>query len=329
MILADKISMLRKQNGWSQEELAEQLGISRQSVSKWESGNAIPDLDKIIKMSKIFGVSTDYLLKDEMEELVKSEPMVDGGEEDTLCKVSVEEGNRFLELVRKSAIKIAIGVMLCICSPIPVILIEGISELRNIPVENVMAEGFSVVFLLIMIAVAVAIFILTGMPLGKYEYLEKEALALEYGLSGIVEKKKEEFEATFRICIVTGVMLIFLGVIVLLCAAALEVSDMGLLFATSLLLLLIACGVFLFTWSGMIHDSYDKLLQTGDYTPEKKRMNKRTAPFAGIYWCVVTAIFLGASFVTGDWHKTWIIWPVAGVLFGAVAIVLNIVMKKK
>ena len=65
MILGEKIIRLRKQREWSQEELASQLGISRQSVSKWESGASIPDLDKIIKMSSLFGVTTDYLLKEE------------------------------------------------------------------------------------------------------------------------------------------------------------------------------------------------------------------------------------------------------------------------
>jgi len=67
MILGEKIIRLRKQREWSQEELASQLGISRQSVSKWESGASIPDLDKIIKMSSLFGVTTDYLLKEEIE----------------------------------------------------------------------------------------------------------------------------------------------------------------------------------------------------------------------------------------------------------------------
>ena len=64
MILADKIMNERKKNGWSQEELAEQLNVSRQSVSKWEGAQAIPDLQKIIAMAELFGVSTDYLLKD-------------------------------------------------------------------------------------------------------------------------------------------------------------------------------------------------------------------------------------------------------------------------
>ena len=67
MILADKVMALRKKNNWSQEELAEKLNISRQSVSKWESGASIPDIDEIIAMSGLFGVSTDYLLKDDVE----------------------------------------------------------------------------------------------------------------------------------------------------------------------------------------------------------------------------------------------------------------------
>ena len=67
MILAEKITRLRKQKGWSQEELASRLNISRQSVSKWESTASIPDLDKIIKLSEVFDVSTDYLLKEEID----------------------------------------------------------------------------------------------------------------------------------------------------------------------------------------------------------------------------------------------------------------------
>ena len=59
MILADKIIFQRKKAGWSQEELAEQLGVTRQSVSKWEGAQSIPDMDKILQMSRIFNVSTD------------------------------------------------------------------------------------------------------------------------------------------------------------------------------------------------------------------------------------------------------------------------------
>lgn len=65
MVLSDKILMLRKQKGWSQEELAERLGVSRQSVSKWESGASLPDLNRILDLSRLFAVTTDFLLKDE------------------------------------------------------------------------------------------------------------------------------------------------------------------------------------------------------------------------------------------------------------------------
>lgn len=67
MILADKIIALRKKNNWSQEELAEKLNVSRQAVSKWESAQSIPDITRILDMSKLLGVSVDYLIKDELE----------------------------------------------------------------------------------------------------------------------------------------------------------------------------------------------------------------------------------------------------------------------
>ena len=105
MILSEKIIMLRKKYGWSQEELAERLDISRQSVSKWESGASIPDLERIVSMSQLFGVTTDYLLKDEMEETEFTDGMTP---EITDGKViTVEEANTFLEATRKYAARIA------------------------------------------------------------------------------------------------------------------------------------------------------------------------------------------------------------------------------
>ena len=91
MILADKIIELRKKAGYSQEELAEKMGVSRQSVSKWEGALSIPDLDKILLMSDIFGVSTDYLLKDELgDEIPAPKEEIS---ESHFRKVSMEEAN--------------------------------------------------------------------------------------------------------------------------------------------------------------------------------------------------------------------------------------------
>lgn len=68
MTFSDKLIALRKKAGWSQEELAERLNISRQSVSKWESAQSMPDIDKILQLSSLFSVTTDCLLKDEQAE---------------------------------------------------------------------------------------------------------------------------------------------------------------------------------------------------------------------------------------------------------------------
>ena len=98
MILADKIINLRKKNGWSQEELAHKLGVSRQSISKYEGAQAVPDLDKILKLSQIFGVTTDYLIKDEMEEEIYTGE--DSYEEDKQPQLSLREWNTFKEPFR-------------------------------------------------------------------------------------------------------------------------------------------------------------------------------------------------------------------------------------
>ena len=71
-MLSEKLYQLRKKSGLSQEQLAEQLNVSRQSISKWESGSAFPESEKLIIISNYFGVSVDYLLKDEVEDEVKT-----------------------------------------------------------------------------------------------------------------------------------------------------------------------------------------------------------------------------------------------------------------
>ena len=66
--IGQKIRKYRKLNGLSQEELAEKINVSRQAVSKWEGAQSIPDLEKVLQLANLFGVTTDYLLKDEIED---------------------------------------------------------------------------------------------------------------------------------------------------------------------------------------------------------------------------------------------------------------------
>lgn len=104
MILAEKIAQLRKQKGWSQEELANRLQVSRQAVSKWEGGASIPDLDKILKLSALFEVTTDYLLKDTLEAPDAAPAAVlPAPEAEPLRTVTLDEANDYRALCRPPA----------------------------------------------------------------------------------------------------------------------------------------------------------------------------------------------------------------------------------
>ena len=105
MMMADKIILERKKNGWSQEELADRLHVSRQSVSKWEGAQSVPDLNKVIAMADLFGVSTDYLLKDELEELpmVQEMSVTVDQEGEAVRMVSLDEAHSYLSAAERSA----------------------------------------------------------------------------------------------------------------------------------------------------------------------------------------------------------------------------------
>lgn len=111
MILADKITALRKKAGWSQEELAEQLGVTRQSVSKWEGAQSVPDMDKVVQMSRLFGVTTDFLLKDELSE---EEPAPEGCVNHSAMQALLEEEDYTRENKAKSPVIGAVSGIYCL-----------------------------------------------------------------------------------------------------------------------------------------------------------------------------------------------------------------------
>ena len=324
MILADKLIELRKKNGWSQEELAGQLGVSRQAVSKWESGASIPDLDKIIRLSGIFGVSTDYLLKDEIEQ---SAPQYDEPETDAERIVTVEEANEFMDLQAEASGRVAAATALCVLSPVCLIQMAGLAEIGRL--SESFAGGVGTAVLLAIVAVAVAVFILCGLKMKKSEFLEKESFSLAYGVNGIVGKRREAHEGAARRQLVTGVTLCIIGVIPLILAGALGASDYVCITCTNVLLAFIALGVYAIIRSAVVTAGFDKLLQQGDYTEDNKRRERRLSFLPGAYWCVATAVYLFWSFRTDLWNQTWIVWPVAGVLYAAVYGILKAVVKER
>jgi transcriptional regulator with XRE-family HTH domain len=306
MILADKIIEERKKNGWSQEELANKLGVSRQAVSKWESSGSIPDLQRILLMSELFGVTTDYLLKDEIEEERLNEYV-----ETKTIKVSMEEANQYLDMKSRGSRIVANATSLCILSPVPLIVLGKMTE-------DYTLVGFGLVFLLILVAIAVYLFVNYGLHESHMQHLEKECFETEYGVSGMVRERREQYESTFTRNIAIGVVLCILSVIPTIMAGVMEVEDYMSGISVGLLLIIVSIGVNILIRAGMIKSSYDTLLQEGEYTIEEKHLKKKTDAFSGAYWCLIVAIYLGWSFWTNNWKFTWIIWPVAGVLYAAV-----------
>lgn len=321
MSLAEKIALLRKQKGWSQEELAERMDISRQSVSKWESGQSVPDLDKIIKISNIFAVSTDYLLKEDTEEEFTGREESDNADKwsESVKSVSMEEATAFMDKTVEQAKRMALAIASYVISPVCLILLGGMSEYGAIPMTENMAGGLGTAVLLVLVAIATTVVILSAMQLSKYEYLEKDRISIEYGVREAVEQRKEAFEPSFRKRIALGVAFCILGVVPLLLAAAADAKGIVYVCCIGILLFLIAFGVYFFVSSGMIHDSYEKLLQEGEYTVENKNFKGRLSFFSGAYWCTIVAVYLFINFYFDNriWHKSWIIWPVAGVLYAA------------
>ena len=328
MSLGDKIAELRRQRGWSQENLAERLGVTRQSVSKWESGASVPDLDKIIGLSELFGVTTDYLIKCEgAAEAAPSE--AEPADDQHSRYVTASMAREFIELTSANAPKTALAVALFVLSPICLILLSALSELPGAVISEGAAAGLGIAILLIMVAAGVAMLILLSANISKFEVLEMDSIRLDAEAARFVGRMKAEFEKPYYLSVAAGVALCIIGALPLIVLACMEASDLIISAGVGLLLILVAAAVYLFVRFGSIRSAYNKLLQEEDYTPENKEVERRTGTFTGIYWCVITAAYLGVSFVTSQWDRTWIIWPVAGVLFAALRAIAYSVIKNK
>ncbi len=333
MILADKIIDLRKKAGWSQEELAEKLAVTRQSVSKWEGAQSIPDMDKVVQMSRLFGVTTDYLLKDEIE---IAEPTANADDrQPPLRRVTIGEASDYLALRRAAAPKMALATMLCVFSPIVLIGLAAVSELSVsiFPIREDAAAGIGLCVLLVLVAVAVVLFMDCGNKAKEYDFLEKEPFETEYGVTGMVKERQKAFKPTYVRMNTIGTVLCILSVLPLFATMAFTVGvDFFMTMAVCLLLAVVGVGVYFFVYGGTINGSMEKLLEEGDYTRSEKSRKNVAGPVSVIYWLAVTAVFLIYTFGpngNGQPGYSWIIWAVAGVLYAAVLAVVKLIRSRK
>lgn len=350
MILADKIIRERKRLGLSQEELAEKMNVSRQAVSKWEGNQSIPEIEKILQLSSLFGVTTDYLLKDHMEiyeappktEITANESTASENVPAALPQtkaektrtVTLSEAETFLSLRKSASHKIAIGTFLCILSVIPLLLLTAGSEAQRLELSENAASAVGLAVLFMIVAAATALFIYTGSKNSPYEFIEKEPFETEKGVTNMVREQMRTFNGSYIKFNILGSVFCILSPISLFIGGFGE-NDFFSVVSLCITLIIVGIGAVFFILAGVPHEAMQKLLKDGDYSEAAKKSNGIKGAVSAAYWLLVTAAYLLMLFLSDgqaeNWKSgdSWVIWPVAGVLFPVVLLICDVVRGKK
>ena len=324
MILADKIIKLRKQSAWSQEELAEKMNISRQSVSKWESTNSIPDLNKIIMLADIFDVTTDFLLKDEYETF----DTVTESKEPSVTQITLEQALKYVENKIDASNLVTKGVMFCLCSVVPLFFFLAMAGANKLNMTDDVAAGLGVLSILIMVSIGVSYFIKTNQYESGIATIDSEPFELAYGVHSVVQEKLHKFRGTYNLRLSLAIFLFIISFVPLMFSNIFfEGADLTFMMLI-VLILIIAIGIYILIPVSARYDAYNNILKDNFVTEQSKRA-KRAEKLAAFYWPLLTAIFLGWSLWTMEWGVTWIIWPVGAVLFAALVGLMELMEKEE
>lgn len=360
MKLSEKLIVLRRRRGWSQEELAAQMGVSRQAVSKWESGQSTPDLEKILMLSELFDVTTDTLLKNDrklapvifdFEEEQDEEGNCLAGTDQTGLDPALQNGSaagaikmpavpkgkmvdlmlakKYLETKEYTAPRLAMAISICILSVVPMIFLLGLGQNGLLGLNEEKAVGIGVCILLPIVAIGVYKLLQVSQIEKPYEWLEKEDFRLEGQAYAFAEKVRDEWEKKLNKEMSIGIVLCILSPLPLLVTAFTTYNPFFVLSSVSLLLVVVAVGVRFIVAAGMLKGATNVLLQEEEYTPASKKTNKILEPIAGIYWILVTIIYFVWSFQRNSWGISWIVWAIAGMVFAAISIGINAYCKSK
>jgi hypothetical protein len=204
----------------------------------------------------------------------------------------------------------------------------GLSNSGMSTISENAGAAIGLVCLFIQIGIAVYLFISKGRKLEKYDFLERERFETEYGVDGMVKERMSEHESINQRALVTGVLMCVLSAVPLVTCSVIGLSQFVILCMVCLLLLIVGTAVYLFVSICGVNSSYQILLQSGDYSVAKKKKSVKLEPLTKGYWMLITVIYLGTSFLTNRWDRTWIIWAVSGVLFALIRIIAESFVKE-
>lgn len=285
MNFREKLQTLRKEKGYSQEQLADILGVSRQAVSKWESGTSYPETDKLIEISKLFHVSLDELLKNEINETKNANTTLNS-----------EKENEFIRFYKKFSTMIGLGVVSCITSLIAATIAYDIFH----------SEIMQIILFFTFVTIGLIIFIYYGTMYSRYENVEK--------LYKEKYKNREvpiEFSRKFSIVISVAVALCILGIV--LAGVISEFTTLDSIIASAFFLP-ISIAVYMFIYYGMQHEIYSN----------KKPVEQNVSDKAhAVVMIVATMVFIVVGFLWNAWHPGWIAFVVGGLICGIISLIAN------
>lgn len=316
MAFCDNLLYLRKKAKITQEDLAAELEVSRQSVSKWETGEAYPETDKLIALCEKFGVTLDELVRGNCcgDEEVPGEGS--GEDKDEPVYTDAREYKRkalaFARMISLGVFLILFGVACCVA-------LAGVSALFDAKTGEVYAICGGAVVLLF-VAAAVFLFVYGG--------ISDQNFRRAHPRMGEMFKKeeRESFGKKFMVsmaCLVSGILLDVVALIVgclLVDRFAGELAETVMCFLVAAFLLLLGALVGGLCYMGILHDRMEgKNNRNGDIRSDKVR--KICDGVSGAVMLVATAVYLFIGFVWNMWHPGWIVFPVGGIICAIVSTV--------
>ena len=304
MSFSENLQCLRKQKNITQEQLAEQLDVSRQSVSKWESGQSYPEMEKLLQICNMFHCNMDILVQGDISKTFAED----------VCGYDRQK-NQFSRWI-------SAGVGL---------IILGISIMMFLTGAGMNEEVAAIIFFVLLI-VAVMIFVVMGMQMERFA--KKHPVIEDF----YTEEEKDQAYRKYTVRIAVGVGLILVGLLLALAGdVVLEeamlsaaLAEQGDYFINAVFMLMIAAAASTLVYAGLQKDKYniESYNKESNPSPERKRRNALKGKVYGCIMLLATCIFLPLSFVTRRWDVTWVVYPVAGILCGIAAIVLSVEEKE-
>ncbi len=291
MSFSENIQYLRKKGNLTQEQMAEQLEVSRQAVSKWESGQSYPEMEKILQICEMYHCDLDTLVKGD----------VTAGETEDSAGYD-RQMNRFSLLVASavSMIIAAVGLM---------IILDELLKGR-------VHEDIIVIGMFAIIGIAISILIVTGVNHGYFK--KRHSVIQDF----YTEDDRYNFNRRFAVAIAAGVCLILFGVCMNiglehLGNPAIEEAGGG------IFLLFTAAAVWIFTYFGIQKKKYAleeyNVANLGQQTKGEKLIGK----ISGVIMLLATAIFLFLGLACDMFRTAWIVFPIGGLLCAAASILVG------